>query len=70
MTSTTYIEYIKLFSSVTTAAIGASLITINMLKLFTTTEMMFLAGSVVAEQLTDKASRTVDAMMGSKAHTT
>tara|TARA_Y100000589_G_scaffold295269_1_gene301555 strand:- start:2757 stop:3011 length:255 start_codon:yes stop_codon:yes gene_type:complete len=53
-----------------TAAIGTSFITINMLKLFTTTDLMVLVGSVVAEQSTDRASRAVHAVMDSEVHTT
>jgi hypothetical protein len=70
MSSTSYIEHIKLFSSATAAVVGVSLSLTVPLKLSNTTEMIVLVGSVVAKQLTDKASRTVDAVMGSEVHTT
>jgi hypothetical protein len=41
-----------------------------MLKLFTTTDLMVLVGSVVAEQSTNRASRAVHAVMGSEVSTT
>ena len=70
MSSTSYIEHIKLFSSVTAAVIGISLSLTVTLKLSNTTELIVLVSSVVAKQLTDKASRAVDAVMGSEVHTT